>query len=101
MNEPTSAEIERPNCTRLRVCGICPFIGSDINKTETDQDQYHRDAMLGMAKEGDGVWTCLHHLHYEKTMRAQCHVGAKELARARTILGNRKELNNKSARAQE
>jgi len=82
--------MERPNCTRLRVCKMCPFIGSDIDRTNDDQDIYHRDAMLGMAREGESVWTCLYHLHVDKSIRPQCHIGAKELIKARHILGVQK-----------
>lgn len=77
---------ERPNCTKIRPCGICPFIDSDFNRSKTDQDQYHRDAMLEIASEGDQVWTCLLHLNYDKSLRAQCHIGAKELIKAKQML---------------
>jgi len=48
------------------------------------QEDYHRVAMLSMAHEGEEVWTCLHHLNYEKSdIRFQCHKGAKELVKAK------------------
>lgn len=50
-------------------------------------------AMLEMAQEGDEVWTCLHHLNYEKSdIKIQCHVGAKELIRAKEALKSQLEL---------
>ena len=45
-------------------------------------------AMLAGASEGEEVWTCLHHLNYEKIEghRIQCHFGAKELVKAKEFL---------------
>lgn len=77
---------ERPNCTRIKPCKICPFINSDFNRNESDQDDYHRSAMLELANGNDGVWTCLLHLNYDKSLRAQCHIGAKELVKASAYL---------------
>ena len=79
-------DITRPNCTRLKTCSICPFKDSDFDRNETDQDDYHRMAMLDMASEGESVWTCLYHLTKDKTLHAQCHVGAKELIKAKQYL---------------
>lgn len=75
--------IKRPNGTRLKPCKICPFIGSDFNRNESHQDDYHRMAMQEIYQSGDLVWTCLYHLNYDKKHSLQCHVGAKELLKVK------------------
>ena len=86
MIEANIGTLERPNCTRVKTCGVCPFKDSDFDRNESDQDDYHRIAMLSIASEGDSVWTCLHHLTRDKSLKAQCHVGAKELVKAQNYL---------------